>query len=241
MAAPLIAVPAYHLDPGRVRRWPWGAFGAPDLYFEALHRAGGRAAMLTTPDEADPTEILGRFDGLMLLGGGDVEPRRFGASPSPTLYGLEPERDELEIRLIRAADELGVPTLAICRGFQVVNVAFGGTLHQHIPDLEGLIPHGTPGGGEPVTHGVAVEPGSRLAEATGATTLACSSHHHQAVDRLGEGLVVAARTSDGLVEGLERPTGWLVAVQWHPEDTAADDPEQQALFDTFVRHATGRA
>jgi putative glutamine amidotransferase len=138
---------------------------------------------------------------------------------------------------VLAADRASLPTLAICRGAQSVNVAFGGTLHQHLPELEGLIPHGTPGGGEATVHDVRIAPASRIRRATRAEVLSCSSHHHQGIDRLGAGLVPTAWSEDSLVEGLERERGWLVSVQWHPEDTAANDEAQQALFDELVRHA----
>ena len=117
--------------------------------------------------------------------------------------------------------ELDLPVLAICRGLQLLNVAFGGSLHQHID------------GHKLVLHDVSVEPGSRLA-ALGTMRPACFSVHHQSIDRVGAGLVVTARADDGTVEGIELPDHWVVGVQWHPEDTAADDPAQQALLDAFV-------
>ncbi len=169
MSAPLVAIPAYHLAPGRVARWESGTFAVPDPYVDALRRAGLRPVLVPTPGDAPPEEILEPFDGLVLIGGGDVEPSRYGAKPNAELYGLEPERDELEIGLLHAADRMDVPTLAICRGTQVLNVAFGGTLIQHLPDVEGLVAHGVPASGAPITHDVKAEPGSRLAEACGGT------------------------------------------------------------------------
>jgi putative glutamine amidotransferase len=240
MTTPLIAVVTYHLEPGRVSRWTQGGYAVPDLYVEAVRRAGGRPVLLTEPDAADPREILAPFHGMLLLGGGDIEPRRYGAEPSD-VYGLEPDRDELELALVQAADVTRLPTLAVCRGFQVLNVAFGGTLHQHLPDLTGLIPHGTPGGGEPVMHDVRVAPASRLRRLSREATLSCSSHHHQGVDRPGRGLVATAWTGDDLVEALEREHGWMVGVQWHPEETAGSDPTQQALFDELTREARERS
>jgi putative glutamine amidotransferase len=228
---PLIAVPAQPLRPGRVGHWESGAFGVPDTYVDALRRAGARPVVLTEPDEADPREILEPFDGLLLLGGGDVEPSRYGAAPHAESYGVEPARDELEIALVRTADEIGMPTLAICRGIQVMNVAFGGSLIQHLPDVDALAPHGPPLGGRPVMHEVKVAPETRLLATCGSQTLACSSHHHQGIDRLGRGLSPTAWSEDGLVEAVERPTGWMIGVQWHPEETAPEDPAQQAMFD----------
>src|SRR5262249_53084428 len=129
------------------------------------------------------------------------------------------------------------PTLAICRGVQVLNVALGGSLNQHIPDDPGTEPHGRPGepnGGR--LHDVTIDDGSRLAAGMGSTTRTASCHHHQAVDKVGDGLHVVARAADGIVEALElnRPEQWLLAVQWYPEDTAGSDPAQQNLFDTLV-------
>lgn len=235
---PLIAVPAQPLRPGRVSGWgAWQAFAAPAGYVESVRRAGARPVLLTQPDAADPREILEPFDGLLLMGGGDVEPSRYGQEPHPDNYGVEPDRDDLEIALLLAADELSLPTLAICRGAQVLNVAFGGTLHQHLPDLPGIGQHGPPLGGDPILHDVKVAPGTKVAEAVRDERLSCSSHHHQAFDRLGEGLVAAGWSDDGLIEALEREDRWMLAVQWHPEETAADDPMQQGLFDALVARA----
>lgn len=237
MSAPLIAVPVYHLASGTVGRWSTGSYGLPESYVEAVRRAGGRALLLTAPDEDEAVEILEPFDGLLLIGGGDVEPRRYGGSDHDTIYGIDPDRDRLEIGLLLAADRMGVPALAICRGAQVVDVAFGGTLHQHLPAMDGLLEHGLQIDGTVTSHDVTLANGSRVEQACRADVVSCSSHHHQGIDRLGDGLVATGWSSDGLVEALEREDGWLVAVQWHPEDTAASDPAQQRLFDVFVAQA----
>jgi putative glutamine amidotransferase len=241
---PLIAVPAYPVKAGRVQGWEKPGVAAPAPYVEALQRAGALEAILMPVgiDDADAGEILDRFDGLLLLGGGDLHPQEYDQERRETVYGVVPHRDRFEIALARAAVDRGLPTLAICRGHQVLNVALGGALDQHISDRAGVLAHGKPGvpGGSSV-HDVDLDPGSRLAEAMGVTHASVSSHHHQAVDRTGDGLRVTACAPDGIVEGIELDgDAWIVGAQWHPEDTAADDPAQQRLFDTFVRHATDR-
>ena len=243
----MIAVVAYHLAPGRVARWPEGGFGVPALYLDALRRAGARSVILPPGESGPPQELLDPFDGLLLVGGGDVDPARYGGTSNGHIYGLEPDRDDLETDLLLAADRVGMPTLCICRGMQVMNVAFGGSLHPHLPELEGTIEHGVPVADTRTLHGVRTAPGSRLREVAGDAVTSCSSHHHQGVDRLGEGLLATGWSSDGLVEAVERDAAglgrdtWMLGVQWHPEDTAAADPVQQGLFDGFVSAATDRA
>jgi len=243
---PLIAVPAYRLGPGRVERWPEGGYGVPAPYLDALRRAGARTAIVAPGEMADPGELIGPFDGLLLVGGGDVDPMRYGAQPGAHNYGVDPERDAFEIALVHAADRAAIPTLCICRGAQVLNVAFGGTLHQHLPDIDGLLEHGVPLDGTMAMHDVDTAQETKLGGAVTVPTLRCSSHHHQGIATVGRGLTVSGRSSDGLVEAIERDireTGWLVGVQWHPEETAATDAAQQALFDTLIRlagdHAVG--
>ncbi len=141
---PLIAVVAYHLGGDRVARWPEGGYGVPSLYLDALRRAGARTAIVAPGEEGTPEELLEPFDGLLLVGGGDIDPARYGGGSNEHLYGIEPDRDEFEIALLRTADRIAMPTLCICRGMQVMNVAFGGSLHQHLPDVPGLIEHGVP-------------------------------------------------------------------------------------------------
>jgi len=209
----------------------------PSTYVEALRRAGALPLLLTCPDD-DPREALALVDGLLLMGGGDVEPSRYGTAPGHTgLYGVEPDRDAFEIALLHAAQRGRVPTLAICRGIQVVNVAFGGTLHPHLPDVEGAGVHGEPLSGDPIPHEVKLAAGSRIAEAMGADVVTGSSHHHQGLDVLGEGLTATGWTEDGLVEAVELEGGWMLGVQWHPEETAAADPVQQGLFEALARQA----
>ena len=256
---PLVAIVAYHLENDRVARWPHGGYGVPGPYVECLRRAGARTAIVSPGEDGTADELLEPFDGLLLVGGGDIDPARYGGRADDAhLYGVEPDRDELEIGLLLAADRLRVPTLCICRGMQVMNVAFGGSLHPHLPDLPGLLEHGVPLLDTGSSHDVEVLHESRLFATTKSSSLASSSHHHQGVDRVGNGLLVSGRTSDGLVEAIERDHDpdadwdrWMVGVQWHPEDTANDDPAQQALFEGLAllarirgskagHHSTGR-
>ncbi|HJW58674.1 MAG TPA: gamma-glutamyl-gamma-aminobutyrate hydrolase family protein, partial [Actinomycetota bacterium] len=127
MTAPLIAIPTYHLGAGRVRNWE-GAYALPEPYVAALGAAGARTALLPPSQPAEAEEVLAPFDGLLLAGGDDIEPARYGAADHPEQYGIDPDRDQLELELARAAVRAGLPTLGICRGVQLLNVAFGGTL-----------------------------------------------------------------------------------------------------------------
>jgi putative glutamine amidotransferase len=238
---PLIAVVGYHLAPGRVTRWLDGGYGVPGPYLDALRRADARVLIVSPGETNGAEEILEPFDGLMLVGGGDVDPALYGAEPDVEhTYGVEPDRDRLEIELLRAADRMALPTLAICRGMQVLNIAFGGTLHQHLPSMPGMLEHGVPVTDSVSTHDVKPAPRSRLLATAGVDVLVCSSHHHQGIDRVGEGLLATGSSEDGLVESLERVVDdpyqevWMLGVQWHPEDTAAEDPAQQAIFDGFA-------
>ena len=212
----------------------------PLLYLDAVERAGGRPAVLH-PVELEPGAgegWLAPFDGLVLTGGGGLDPSFYGQAPALQVYGVDARRDVFEIELARAALKTSKPLLAICRGIQVVNVALGGSLDQHIIGKPGIEAHGVPGGGVPVLHPVRVDPESHLGRVMGVGEVVSSCHHHQAIDTLGEGLQPVAWTDDGIIEALEGPDG-LIAVQWHPEDTAADDPAQQSLFAALVERAGG--
>lgn len=207
-----------------------------DGYLAALTRAG--ATVIVPGVDRDPSSVLGEVRAVVLGGGPDVDPAAYGQTPHPETYGADAASDRFETALLEGALARSLPVLAICRGLQVLNVAFGGTLHQHIPENPGVEPHGRPGpGGSACAHTVAVGGGSLLAAVMGSRTVTASCHHHQAVDRVGHGLRVTARAADGTVEGLETDHGWVLAVQWHPEDTAATDPTQQRLFDAVVSQA----
>ena len=248
MPKPLIAISCRPRQAGEVAQWPDSKSAVMQTrYLDGIWRAGGMesivAPKLMTADDA--RDYLARVDGLVLVGGGDVDPSLYGAEAEPQVYGVNAESDALEIALVNAAVEMGVPTLAICRGMQVLNVARGGTLVQHITRKPGYDNHGQPGEGAAM-HSIDVEPGSLLSKSQGgATTIeSCWSYHHQALDALGDGIVVSGRSKDGVIEAVELSSsvakGWLVAIQWHPERTAHEDQAQQALFNSLVEQATAR-
>lgn len=245
MAPVMVALPTYHLAEGRVRRWRAGGFGVPEGYVLALQRAGVWPVLVPAPIPGEPDDALAPFAGLLLAGGGDVNPCRYGADPHPKTYGVDADRDEMELVLLSAAVRLGLPVLAACRGMHIVNVACGGTLHQHLPDLDGRDSHGDPTADRSIVHSVDVAAESRLGVALGGRRRleGCVSHHHQAVERVGPNLVPVAWSDDGLVEAVELGPGepWLVAVQWHPEANAAEEPAQQTIFDEFARRVRERA
>ncbi|MFD0660177.1 gamma-glutamyl-gamma-aminobutyrate hydrolase family protein [Thermocatellispora tengchongensis] len=190
---------------------------AAEAVCEAVFAAGGEPLVLHGADRAALAELprrLSRFAGLVLPGGSDLDPAHYGQERAPETEPDHPDQDALDLAVIRAVLTLGTPTLAICRGLQVVNTVCGGTLLQHLPP--GPVPH------LDGIHEVAAEPGSALAALVGTRPYRVSSYHHQVVDRLGTGLRVAARSPDGRVEAVERPG--LLAVQWHPEDLAGESP-----------------
>jgi putative glutamine amidotransferase len=166
------------------------------------------------------------------VGGGDVDPTRYGGSGGEHVYGVEPDRDELEIALLHAADRSGLPVLAICRGMQVLNVARGGTLHQHIPDVYGeeALSHRQTELGHHPSHEVEIEAGTKLAQTIGGAQADVNSFHHQSVEKLGSGLRISARSPEGIVEGVEAvDRDFVIGVQWHAESLTNRD-EHEALF-----------
>lgn len=210
------------LEPARFGAWSEIAALTPFAYIAAVQRAGGIAFQLPPDATAadDPDLWLDRVDALVLAGGVDVDPSTYGAERHPETHGTVIERDEFELALARRAIERDLPLLGICRGMQVLNVAQGGTLVQHLPDTVGHFGHrrniGTFDGND---HPVVLEDGSLAARAVGETEHRSYSHHHQAVDRLGAGLVVSGRSvDDDLVEAVEAPDRrFVLGVQWHPE------------------------
>lgn len=217
----------------------WGVWDVPGVllpstYVRAVVAAGGVPVLLPPVPEVVET-VLSRLDGLVLSGGPDIQPGRYGAAPLASTAEPRVDRDAAELALAEAARAAGLPVLGICRGLQLLNVARGGTLHQHLPDVVGTDAH-APAPGVYGRHPVTIGAGSRLAEIVGRSSTDVPSYHHQAVDALGSGLTVTAVAPDGTVEAVEDPSlPFCVAVQWHPE--AGDD---LALFRALVAASGAR-
>jgi putative glutamine amidotransferase len=220
-----------------------GADTVQHTYRMSVSAAGGLPVLLAPVETDDVPVLLSRVDGLVLTGGGDVDPARYGGRRDDTMYGVDEERDGFELALARRAAALRMPVLAICRGLQVVNVALGGTLVSDIPTVIGSTDHAFTG--DDVFRGhqhVSIEPSCGLASLVG-TDLVVNSIHHQSVDRLGDGLVVVGKADDGVIEAVESVDAeWpLIAVQWHPEYLAdAGDPAAHTLFEALVKAAGSR-
>lgn len=224
------------------------AFPDMDVPIAALVRRFTRVALQTLVDlgvdvevvdtatPVDPTVVPG-CDGLLLLGGGDIAPSCYGGPDLiPNSYGVDERADRAALAAIAVAEDAGMPVLGICRGAQLVNVHRGGTI---VPDIEDPVLH-RGGPGEPLflDEKIAIEPGTRLRMLLGADTIVARSGHHQAVDEIGRGLVVAARALDGVVEGIEDPEHWVLGVQWHPEDDDGPVEDRRRLLGAFVAACT---
>jgi putative glutamine amidotransferase len=217
----------------------------PADYEQAVRLAGGEPRRLDW-DALQPAQALDGVDGLLLTGGGDIDPKHYGQPASPHVELAEAGRDDFEIAVSRSALERDLPILAICRGLQVLNVAAGGTLVQHVPAAVGTaIAHSIDEPKNQIAHQVRVVPGSALAGALGtrivtADTCAVNSRHHQAVDAVAPGFVVSATAPDGIIEAIERrDRRFCVGVEWHPENFWATG-EFAPLFETFVRACAPR-
>jgi putative glutamine amidotransferase len=237
---PLIGICAA-IERARWSVWDQEAFLLPRMYVDAVQRAGGSAVLLPI-DQGwvdDPGELLDRLDGLMLAGGADLDPGSYGAEPHPMTVGMVPERDAFELALTRAAFDRDLPFLGVCRGMQIMNVAAGGTLIQHLPESHGHDDHrrvsGTFVGAD---HDVRLAPGSLAARAAGEELHPTKSHHHQGVGEVGAGLEVTGwATVDDLPEAIERSDRrFALGVQWHPE---ADETSRliAALVAEAAEHA----
>ena len=223
---------------------------AKQAYRDAVTAAGGDAVLVSRADARSVPELLADFDGLLLTGGPDLDPDTYGGRPHPQVELAHPQRDTLELEAARFAKRSGLPTLAICRGMQVVNVALGGTLYEDVPD-QFEPPNGlrlrhyqTPDfSRKETTHAVDVKKGSMLAEIAGAAALATNSMHHQAVKRVAFGLEPVASARDGIIEALELrgEHPFFIAVQWHPGELVGTDEASRRLFRRLVEAAKRRA
>ncbi len=200
--------------------------------------AGGTPVVLTAVEYVEA--LVERLDGLVLSGGGDVEPRHYGAELHPQTSWLDERRDAFELALVRAARAHGVPLLGVCRGMQVMNVALGGTLVQHLPDMTELA-HYVPDRWDASAHEVEIAPDSRLRSLLGAEPIEVNSVHHQAIERLAPGLRAVAWAPDRVIEAIETDSEPVLGVQWHPEWAHGDDRVRQlALFEDLVGSASRR-
>ncbi|MDE2355127.1 MAG: gamma-glutamyl-gamma-aminobutyrate hydrolase family protein [Alphaproteobacteria bacterium] len=241
---PLIGVIACH-----VRAGAEGSQAVIDRYVQAAMRHADALAVIVPadPDHAPPREIAARLDGVMLTGSpSNVDPRRYGEAFDPDHGPYDPDRDAMALGLIDAAIALGRPVLGVCRGFQEINVAFGGTLDRRISSHPGRLKHHAPPGADltaQFTHGhdVALTPGGVLASAYGRQSLAVNSVHFQGVDKLGPGLEIEARAPDGVIEAVfAAPNGaQILAVQWHPEWRPDLHPDSRRLFELFGQALRG--
>lgn len=214
-------------------------------YLESVRRAGGEPIEVASNGES-PEQIVSRVDGLMLTGGGDVDPALYGEAPHATFQAAETGRDQFEIALARAAVKKGLPLLAICRGMQVLNVAMGGTLFQDIPSqITGAQPHSVPQPRAGGAHEVWISKGSKLSgllkeHMEDGETCHVNSRHHQSVKQVAPGFEVTATSPDGVIEAMEQPgAGFCIAVQWHPENFWRTG-EFRELFEGLVQAANAR-
>ena len=237
MSRPLIAVPARFSSSAAALRYE--AEVSARKLIEAVYAAGGEplsvhpSAPGGTISEADVARRLDFADGVLLPGGGDLHPAHYGGARHESLYDLDLEQDAFDLAVARWSLRAGRPLLAICRGLQVVNVALGGTLVQDMPRHH-----------RHVRSELTLKPDTAVRGVLGQDVATISCYHHQAVDRLGTGLIATASADDGVVEAIELAEpgrGWFLAVQWHPEDTADGDPAQQRLFGALVSAAASAA
>lgn len=214
---------------------PSGFADAPiDIYLreyaQSVALAGGVAVHI--PLETNAVALAERLDGLIIAGGEDVDPRRYGQVPGPHTPIVDPQRDEVELAMLKSAAARGIPVLGVCRGQQLINVAYGGTLIQHLEAGTGESHMGTPYPRSYRVHEVSIEPGTVAHSLYGDSTMV-NTFHHQAVDRLGEGLAISGRASDGTIESIEVLGAPIIAVQWHPECFSGDP-----IFEWLVNEAS---
>jgi len=232
MNKPLIGVTSHH-------RNEEDRFLLPANYLDEVERAGG-IPVIIPPIGLDVPKILEKLDGIILSGGVDIDPAEYGGQYKEEVYGVNSERDHYELKLAALALENQVPTLAICRGLQVINVALGGSLVEHIPDEygESVLHRGE--NLNKVEHPVSIEADSRLARIIGRTAFNCPSFHHQCIRMTAPQFKVVAQSADGVIEAIESEQyRKVIAVQWHPEYTAKTDHSQRHLFSALVAWSRG--
>ena len=239
---PLIAVTTWQRDLPTFWDQHSRLYTLSEHYVEALRRAGAVPMLLAHPDPEDAEAIMAAVDGLLLTGGGDIDPASYGMTDQGMCRDIVPNADRAELALIAQARRRRMPTLGICRGMQILNVALGGTMHQHVTqesgphrpepaDYEAIKNHG---------HEVELDPSSRLAQLYGTTRRFVNSYHHQGLDRVADALTVVGRSDDGIVEAVEHDGSWdCLGVQWHPEKTR--DGSDDVLFATFVQSVQAAA
>ena len=236
-----------------------GRMRPPTDYVLAVESAGGWARVFSTFVPSDPDDVPVGMDltagvdpddlspldgavGLVLPGGGDIDPALYGQEPHPQTHAVSRHRDAFEANLLEAALERDLPVLAICRGMQLLNVVLGGTLEQHLADRAGRLDHYRDRPRAEHAHGVNIEPGSLLEEIFGATRIQVNSHHHQGLERVASTLEQVAWSEDGVLEGVvARNQTWTVGVQWHPEVMAPVEARQARIFEAFVAATMGYA
>ena len=215
LSLPRVGLTTYR-EPARWGEWDERADLLPADYTDAVHSAGAAAVLLPPAPDGHAAAVLDGQHALVIAGGPDVDPARYGSRPHPRTGAARTDRDAWELALVREALGRDLPLLAICRGMQVLNVALGGSLVQHLPDVVGTEIH-SPVRGAHGRHDVTLAEGSRLAGVCGAA-IRVATHHHQAVERLGDGLVACGWAPDGTVEAVDLPARtWAYGVQWHPE------------------------
>ncbi|MEL7434330.1 MAG: gamma-glutamyl-gamma-aminobutyrate hydrolase family protein [Chloroflexota bacterium] len=245
MQRPLIGITAYNYIRPNTNGWRYDVCYGKNA--AVIEEAGGLPVLIPSMVSLDTLrQTYERLDGVLLPGGGDIEPSRYNTEPNTKLFDVSAERDEMEISLAQWAIEDDLPVFGICRGIQVLNVAMGGSLVQDIPtqletDLRHSITSPEEEARHKILHDVTVEPDSRLAEILGDTTVPVNSLHHQSLQSVAERAKITAHAPDGIVEGIELPDKhFVLAVQWHPEDLVANDARMNNLFTAFVQAAQAR-
>jgi putative glutamine amidotransferase len=243
MRKPLIGLTAGEVY-NRDRPWSPLTYGQSHTYIDSVIKAGGIPIVLPLTFETDVIdEVCSRLDGLLLCGGNDLNPELYGQKPHASVNDISKRRDEVEWRLLDNALKLDLPILAVCRGLQLLNIFKGGTL---IQDIKSMLPNAddhesstTAEDFEHLAHTLQVDPNSKLGKIVQSETIRCNTHHHQAIDKLGQGLVVTSKNQDGIIETAETEDDkFIIGIQAHPESLTDAFPEWQKLFEEFIRQSS---